>query len=64
MLKTISVERSDENQFRESRGNLKRKVEEKINSLIKGSGYKVFAKTPGLQFPLGNLDTRDEDMLI
>jgi len=44
--------------FRESRGNLKRKVEEKINSLMRGSGYKVSAKTPGLQFLLGNLDTR------
>jgi len=44
--------------FRESRGNLKRKAEEKISSLMRGSGYKVSAKTPGLQFPLGNLDTR------
>jgi len=49
--------------FRESRRNLKRKAEEKINSLMRGSGYKVSAKTPGLQFPLGNLDThRDEDI--
>jgi len=44
--------------FRELRGNLKRKAEEKINSLMRGSGYKISAKTPGLQFPLGNLDTR------
>ena len=43
--------------FRESRGNLKRKAEEKIASLMKGSGYKVSAKTPMLQFPLGILDT-------
>jgi len=48
--------------FRESRENLKRKTEEKMNSLMRRSGYKVSAKTPGLQFPLGNLDTRDEDI--
>jgi len=44
--------------FRQSRGNLKRKAEGKINSLMRGSEYKVSAKTPGLQFPLGNHDTR------
>jgi len=32
--------------FKESRGNLKRKAEEKINSLMRGSEYKVSAKTP------------------
>jgi len=36
--------------FRESRGNLKRKAEEKINSLMRGSGYKVSVKTPGFSF--------------
>jgi len=35
--------------FRELRRNLKRKAEEKIDSLIRGSGYKVFAKTLELQ---------------
>lgn len=44
--------------LKESRGNLKRKAEEKINSLMTGSGYKVSAKIPALQFPLGSLDTR------
>lgn len=44
--------------LKESGGNLKRKAEEKINSLMTGSGYKVSAKIPALQFPLGSLDTR------
>lgn len=37
--------------FKESSGNLKRKAREKITSLMKGSGYKVSAKTAALQFP-------------
>lgn len=45
------------NRFAESRGNLKRKAEEKIKNLMKGSGYKVSAKNATLQFPLGSLDT-------
>lgn len=44
--------------LKESGGNLKRKAGEKINSLMTGSGYKVSAKIPALQFPLGSLDTR------
>lgn len=44
--------------LKESGVNLKRKAEEKINSLMTGSGYKVSAKIPSLQFPLGSLDTR------
>ena len=44
--------------LKESGGNLKRKAEEKINNLMTGSGYKVSAKIPALQFPLGSLDTR------
>lgn len=44
--------------LKESGGNLKRKAGEKINSLMTGSGYKVSAKIPALQFPFGSLDTR------
>lgn len=46
------------NRLKESRGNLKRKAEEKINSLMKGSGYKLPAKTSVLQFPFDNLNSR------
>ena len=37
----------------ESRSNLKRKATEKISSLMRRSGYKIFAKSAALQFPLG-----------
>lgn len=39
------------NRFKESRGNLKRKAEEKIKNLMKGSGYKISSKKLPLQFP-------------
>lgn len=45
------------NRFEESRGNLKRKAEEKISSLMKGSGYKLSAKTSQPQFPFSILDS-------
>ena len=47
------LKESIKNRFVESRKNLKRKAEEKIKDLMKGSGYKVSAKSPALQFPLG-----------
>jgi len=37
-------------QFAESRGTQKRKPKEKISSLMKGSGYKISAKSATLQF--------------
>jgi len=40
--------KSERSRLAESRGNLKRKAKEKISSLTKGSGYKIFA---ALQFP-------------
>lgn len=40
--------------FKESSGNLKRKAQEKISGMMKGSGYKVSAKNPAFQFPFGN----------
>lgn len=46
------------NRFTETKGNLKRKAEEKIKNLMKGSGYKVSAKNAALQFPLDSLDSR------
>lgn len=52
-----ALRESVKNRFAESRGNLKRKAEEKIKNLMKGSGYKVSAKNAALQFPLGSLDT-------
>jgi len=54
----IPLKEAMKTRFRELRRNLKRKAEEKINSLMRGSGYKVSAKMSGLQFLLGNLDTR------
>ncbi|KAL6431937.1 hypothetical protein ACFW04_007394 [Cataglyphis niger] len=47
-----------EHRFEESRDNLKRKAKDKINSLIKGSGYKTDAKMHVAQFPFVGLDTR------
>jgi len=47
------LKESIKNRFMESRKNLKRKAEEKIKDLMKGSGYKVSAKSAALQFPVG-----------
>lgn len=46
------------NRVKESRGNLKRKAEEKLSKLMKGSGYKATALNPTRQFPLDILARR------
>jgi len=47
-------------QFRESRGNLKRKAEEKISSLMRGTGYKISAERDFSFFSA--ISHRDEDI--
>ena len=46
------------NRLAELRDNLKRNSKEKISSVMRGSGYKIFAKSAALQFPLGGGDRR------
>ena len=42
----------------ESRDNLKRKAKEKISFLMRGSEYKISAKSAAFQFPLNGRDRR------
>jgi hypothetical protein len=44
--------------FKESRDNLKRKAQENISNLMRGTGYKSDAKMRVAQFPLGSRNTR------
>jgi len=54
----VPLKEALKSRFKESRTNLKRKAKEKITNLMTGSGYKVDAKIPALQFPFSPHDSR------
>jgi len=53
-----SLKEAVKSRLAKSQGNLKRKAKAKISSLMRGAGYKIFAKSTALQFPSGDQDRR------